>query len=170
MGVRSAGGDDRGTLRGIGLDRVVLGQQRPYDASGRTEAGQRVGAARHAGERVGMDSGLVCCVSLGCSDGSTGTGHGHGSGDSGPRLEHQRNIRSVCVSRLHLGRRPQPRTWLPLSQNGVTLDVLALFRSAAKRETAHQLANGRATVTEPSRRASGRRCFRLGDSLPDVAL
>ena len=114
MGVCSAGRDDRGVLWGIGLDRVVLGQQRPYDASGRTEAGERMGAARHAGERVGMGSGLVCRVSFGCSDGSAGHGHGHGSGESGPRLEHQRNVRSVCVSSLHLGRRPQPRTWLPL--------------------------------------------------------
>ena len=52
VGVRGAGGDERGSLRrGPRRDRVVHGEQRGPPASGGAEGTERVRAARHAGER-----------------------------------------------------------------------------------------------------------------------
>ena len=59
------------SLLGLGREAVSGGVVR--DASSRSEAGERMGVARHAGERGGVDGGLVRGVSAGSGEGSRGS-------------------------------------------------------------------------------------------------
>ena len=73
VGVRGAGRDDRRPLWERRCDRVGRGQQRRSPASGGTEGAERVGAPRHAGERVRLGRGLVWRLSGRCGDGPAGS-------------------------------------------------------------------------------------------------
>ena len=147
-GVAYAGG---ARLLGIGAAAVRCGNVR-Y-ASGGPEARKRVGHARHAGKRVGVDGGLVRRVSIRYGDGSRGSQDGLAPGGSGRLLGQLREARSVGVSQHPLARPPQPRHRLPLGQDRVTLGAITLSPSGARSARRACVGQRRPERKRPSRAA-----------------
>ena len=102
-----AGGDERGPLlRRPRRDRLALWQQRGSHVASGVEGAERVGAARHAGERVGVDAGLARGLFGRRGDGPTGSRVGLGPDGPGQRLARQRQVLPGAVSPQPLARVP----------------------------------------------------------------
>ena len=98
----------------------------------RPEGGKRVGPARHAGKRVGVDGGLVWQVSDWSGDRSRGSRVGLVPGASGRRLVLRRGTRSFGGSLLRHARLPPRQHRLPPSQDRVTLGAITLSLLGAR--------------------------------------
>ena len=129
----AAGGNERGPVWESGRDRGARRQQRGSHASGWAEGTERVGAARHAGERVRMGAGQVRWISGALGDGSPASGLGLGASDPRRQLPPLRQLLPGIIS-LRIPTRLSPSLYrqMPIEACTVALRAFTLLLRAAR--------------------------------------
>ena len=125
--VTESGGEDPVLNRIAWYDENSGGRTHPVGAEG----AQRVGAARHAGERAGVGGGLVRGLSWRESNRPCGPSFRLGPGLSGRQLAQPRWVLPVGASRQGLAGLPPQPPRLPPAEDGITLGALTLLPLAA---------------------------------------